>query len=194
MDASIARLASAPAPSEDKLEAVRNALRELRDLGVEAQDLQARLAEKQARASFLQTKHLVELFESTHIDQLGLQAEGNMPAYDATLRPYYKANISAEWEPERQAKAFNWLGANGHEDMVRTQIIVELGRGERKLAKSIEAYLKRRRVPYSTRLAVPWNTLTAWLKDQIEKHQTTPPLELLGATVGKVVNIKPRKE
>jgi hypothetical protein len=48
-------------------------------------------------------------------------------------------------------------------------------------------------VDYSSRLAVQWNTLTAWLKEQHTKGRELPPLEPIGGHVGQVVEIKERK-
>jgi hypothetical protein len=48
-------------------------------------------------------------------------------------------------------------------------------------------------VSYSSKLSVPWNTLTAFVKEQVEKGAVLP-LDILGATVGRVVKLKARKD
>ena len=35
-----------------------------------------------------------------------------------------------------------------------------------------------------------WGTLTSWVKEQIEAGKPTPPLDVIGATVGQHVKIK----
>ena len=186
--------ADVPQVPEDKLEKARDYLRQSRDLDKEVRDLAERLKERQASLLTLKQKTLPDFFNEIGIDNLGLPAEGNLPAYDAKLVPYYHANIGADWDTERQEAAFGYLAAQeGGEAMIKTVITVELGRGDRKVAEKVEAALDKIKVPYSRKLGVPWNTLTAWVKEQIERHKTTPDLNLLGATVGSVVNLKERK-
>jgi hypothetical protein len=47
---------------------------------------------------------------------------------------------------------------------------------------------------FENKRAMPWNTLTSFVKEQVEVKQKTPNLEVIGATVGKIVKLKPRKE
>lgn len=186
--------ANVPAPQEDRLEALRSAVRVMRDLDLEIKELEERVSDRKGKLLKMKHETLVEQFEQLGINILGIEPDGNMPGFDAELKPYYKANISAEWPPERQAAAYQWLEKSGFGDMIKTQIVVELGRGERKLAKRVEKGLAKIGVPFSTKLGVPWNTLTSWLKERIEKHKETPPLDLLGAQAGKVVNLKIQKQ
>lgn len=181
------------APSEDSLEKVRQVLRDARDAERLKADLEERL--KTVNENVFKLKHvtLPDLFDEVGIDKLGLPAEGNLPAYDTELKPYYKAAILADWEPERRQKAFDYLDRVKAGDLIKSVYIVALPRGNRAIAKKVQAALKKLKVEFTTDLSVPWNTLTAWVKESIEKHNTTPDLDALGATVGKVVNLKERK-
>ena len=42
-------------------------------------------------------------------------------------------------------------------------------------------------------LTVPWNTLTSYVREQVEGDHPPLDLEILGATAGQVVKIKKRK-
>jgi hypothetical protein len=85
----------------------------------------------------------------------------------------------------------------------RTYTIV-FGKGEEKRATAFEAALKKLKVDYGSAFGVPWNSLTAFVREQTERFDRLPPpeqtndkrlpLDLLGATVGRVVTIKARKE
>lgn len=179
---------------QDKLERVRDAVKKMRVTEREVADLEGQLKIKRASIYDLQHRELPDLFDEVGTDRIGLPPEGNMPGYDAVLAPYYHANISAEWPEERQAKGFGWLEEAGHGDLLKTLIIVELGRGQRRRAEALEKHLAKKNFSYSRKLGVPWNTLTAWLREQVEKKRKTPPLDLLGATVGRVVKLTPRKD
>lgn len=192
--AHIAAAAGSETPTEDKLERVRDSLRTYRDLLREEEDLKARLKATGEQIAAMKTKTLPDLFTEVGVDKLGLPAQGNLPAYDAKLVPYYFANISAEWPPEQQARGYDWLDSNGHGDLIRSTYTVFVGKDDRATALMVESALRALKVDFTIKLAVPWNTLTAWLKEQVEKKQTTPPLDLLGATVGSVVKLDQRKE
>lgn len=182
------------APTEASLEVVRRHIRQARDNERQIADLQTRLKELGEAQTKLTQKTLPDLFTEVGIDVLGTPAEGNLPSYDAKLSPYYHANIATEWPDEKKAAAFNYLSeAPGGEDLIKTVITIPLGRGDRKTALKVEKSLDKLGVTFTSSLGVPWNTLTAWVKEQVEKHQTTPKLDLIGATVGNVVKLKERK-
>jgi hypothetical protein len=138
---------------------------------------------------------------------------------------YYKANIAAEWEPQRRAEAFGWLDANGHGDLIRTDVTLSFAREDRAFATQLVNWLKAIDLAGLIRVLaendelvvdlalpeglrnvaagknspvlpgvtakenVPWNTLTAWLKEQVEKGNT-PPLDTIGGEVGRIVKLK----
>jgi len=184
--AAVRATAQQPIP-EDQLRRVRDMVRRARDLELEVQDLQAKAAEKGKELTKLKTADLPDIFNEVGIPFIGLDAEGNMPAYEARRKSYYHANIPEE----RKDEAFAWLVQEGHEDMIKTQISIALGRGQVKMAKAVRAAMDKLGAEYEEKLGVPWNTLTAFVREQIEKYQVTPPLDLLGATVGQVVELKP---
>ena len=178
---------------EDRLDALRDVARRLRDKKREVTDLDERLSEAKAEVRAIESKELVDLMAEVGVDRVGLPAEGNYPACDAELKPYYHAVISADWEPEKRQAAFAWLDGAGHGDLIKTAITVLIPRDDRAVALSIQHYLEQCGVQHTVQLDVPWNTLTAFVREQVEKYHRTPPLETLGATVGRVVKIKPRK-
>lgn len=177
-------------PTENQLEKVRDAVRRARDIDFKMSELSEQQRALGAEKQEMLHRTLPDLFDEVGIRGIDLEAEGNMPGYDTEVRPYYHANI----RDENAEAAFAWLEKEGHGDLIKTVITVELGRGERKLARAVESALKKLKVDYGRKLGVPWNTLTAFVKEQIEDHGTTPPLDLLGATVGRVVKLKERKD
>lgn len=190
------RAASTPkaAPSEDRLEKVREQLRVVRDLDLSIGNFEEKLKTAQKARVTVIHETLPAMFAEVGIDKLGLPAEGNLPAYDAALGPYYKASISAEWPSEKQDAAFDWLEKHEHGDLIKNTFVIELGRDDAERARDLRKALEKAGFAYANKRAVSWNTLTAWLKEQVEKVGTTPPLDLLGATVGSVVKLKERKE
>lgn len=180
---------------EDKLDALRSAVKNVRDLTLEAEGLEARAKEKRATIDGLLKQTLPELFDTSGVPSITIAAEGNMPAYEARCIPYYHANIKKDWPVEQRTAAFTWLQDNGCQDLIKTSITVELGLGDRDKVKGVTDALNQLKVPYNEELGVPWSTLTSFVKEQVEKHNTIPPLEKLGATIGRVVKFgMPKKK
>ena len=189
MSEALANVARPIQPREDKLEALRLVVRAHRDLMDRIAALEEELKAARKSKWDMESRTLPDMFGEAGVDHVGIPAEGNMPSYDAVLSPYYHANIP----PDQKEEAFEWLEREGHGDIIKTTVRVELGRGEREKAKTLENWLQRVGIEYSRDLGVPWNTLTAWLKEQIEKGNHIPPLSLIGATVGHIVRLKERK-
>jgi hypothetical protein len=175
------------------LELIRDQLRVARDTELRIADLTSVLQTDSKTLQQIKFEVLPEIFANAGVDQLGLAAEGNKPAYDAKLSPYFRANIAANWDEERRAKAFKELEKRGAQDLIKTEITILVSRDDRAKVKAIEAALKKLKCEYEIHAAVPHTTLTAWVKEQIVEHKKAIPLDTFGATVGMVVNMKERK-
>lgn len=182
-------------PREDQLQKVRAAVAEVIEKRQLKIDLEERLKTINKEIYAAQHETLPSIFNEVRCDGLKLPPEGNRPGYEAVKEPYFKANISADWPIERQEKAFEWLQHEGHSDIIKTIITIELGRGERGRAAKIEEWLRKQGIEYSSRLGVAWNTLTALLRDCYKRNRplSSDELEIIGANVGEVVNLKPLK-
>ena len=174
--------------STDKLERVRNAVRQLRDLEAQKTELEDELIEIKRKITDLTERELVKLFSEAHISSLSLDAEGNLPAIVAEKGTYYSAKIPEEKELE----AFNWLHANGHGDLVKSEIKLTFGMGERDQAEEVEVTLAQKGVDYTSKLQVHPSTLKSFVKHEIEAGHAIP-MELLGAYAGETVKIKAKK-
>lgn len=180
--------------SEDQLQKLREAVAKVRDLEIRKVNAEEALKEINVELNNQYFKELPDLLDQADVPEITIGASGNMPAYTATASPYYHGSISAEWEPEKQAKAFDWLTDNGHGDLIKTQVTVSFPREQRAAAVKFAAQLEKAGMNVDVGQGVHWKTLTAWLKEMVEKHQTVPPLETLGCTVGRVVKLKPKKD
>ena len=181
------------APSEDVLEKIRQKLREARDTERRMSDMSESLKEQTKLLQGLRHETLPDMFIQAGIDNLGIPAEGNLPGYDFELKPFYRANIAADWPEDRRREAFDFLEKSGNGDLIKTTIVILIPRDERAKAKKVQSALKKLKVNYEVDLSVPWGTLTAYVKEQIEKHDAVLPLDKLGAQVGTVVKMTQRK-
>lgn len=180
-------------PPESQLAEVRDKVREFRDIEKRIADHEQAIVELKSRRKEITDHELVTLMDDAGIPSITLAAEGNLPAFEVEVGAYYHANISAEWPEEKRRKAFGWI-AKYHGGMLRNTFVISFGKNSEKLQAEFAKLAAKHKLPHKNEFGVPWNTLTAFVKDQIENHRRRPPLDLLGATVGRVAKIKKQKE
>lgn len=184
--------ASAP-PPQDKLDKITELMGELRDIEVALTDIEERRSKLSERKRQILEKDLVDAMDGAKVKNMTLDATGNLPSLKVECGAYYHANIAADWPEEKRKKSFAWIDRY-HPGMLRSTITVSCGKGTRAQQKKIMALAAKLKMPASCEFGVPWNTLTAFVREQIEEEKRTPPLDLLGATVGRVVKIIKQKE
>lgn len=176
-------------PPADQLERVRDAARRLRDLYQEKENLSARATEVQAKITAMETAELVDLFNEVKVPAISIEANGNAPAADFEKQPFYSAKI-----PEgRDEEAMGWFEAEGHGDLIKTSFTIAFGMGERKTAVKLQAFLDKAAIEYGSKVGVHAGSLLAFVKKELQAGRKIP-LDLLGAYVGEIVKMKPRKE
>jgi hypothetical protein len=178
-----------PALSQDKLLALKDGVRRMRDAELVVINAEEALTRAQQVLNDIRLDELPKLMEECGVTSVGIEAEGNLPPYEAKAKAFYNASISAE----HAAEAFAWLRKQGHGDLIKNIITVQLGMGEDKVAKKLLAAIKKLKVDCEQKTSVHGSTLKAFVKEQIEKYQTTPPLDLLGIVMGRVVELKEKK-
>lgn len=185
---------AAKPPPTDRLEKLRKEIAHLRGLELEVASLEDLKTEKNKEIYEIKSRRLVDMFDAAKVDNVGIPEDGNLPAYNMEVGWIYKANIGSPDEPKVSdyGKAIAYL--QKHEpDILKTTYTVSFGLREDAQRKKFEALLKKGRFDYSSRFGVPSNTLTAWVKEQIEVKKKSPPLKLLGATVERIAKlIKPK--
>ena len=157
-------------------------------------DLEASLKEANVRIEAIKFRTLPDLMDEVGVSTIILDPEGNNPGVVAKAEPFYRASIAASWPPEKRADAFACLKEEGAEDLIKTEVVVSFPRGENESAEEFANRARAAGLSVVIKEDVPWATLTSWLKESVEKHNHTPDLERLGATVGRIVKLKPLKD
>jgi hypothetical protein len=178
------------------LERLQERCKVVRDLDAEIESLNERVEAKDKERKRIVTKELPDMMNELGIPSLEIEAEGNQPAYVVRRMPFYHANIKADWPPENKERAFALLKEMGAPDMLKTIITIELGKGTTALVKKIHVALKKLKVPATMTRGVPYSTLTAFVRELYENNQSLTPqqMEILGASVGTIASIKPKKD
>lgn len=177
-------------PDEDRLETIRGMARRARDADLVVDDLARRLDEAKAERNKLLAEELPALMDGAHVSSIELAAEGNTPAVKVEIKPYCNANIAASWPEERRRAAFDWLDGNDYGDLIKTVVTIRLPREQRDKATRLLAGLKKQGFAAEVEEAVHSQTLSAWLRELFKTGATRPPLDLIGASVGRTAVIK----
>jgi len=179
-------------PSEQGLSRLNRMGRRIVTLDMEIKELQKLMDSKNIELYNLRTRDMPDLMAELNTDRIGLAAEN----VDIVLGMVYHANIAADWPEEKRDDAFAHLEEKGLGDIIKNTVTVVFGRNN---YDNMNEWLEKVRglnlsfepPPVSIAKTVPWNTLTATVKEQVKKG-TVLDLEKLGATVGMIVTIKER--
>jgi hypothetical protein len=183
--------AATEAPAKDRLEEVHELVALLRDAEM-TKDVQAE-ALKQTNITIndlLWTK-LPTVMDEARLDNVTIQADGNKPPYTVKVLDDYKANIPGETAEQ----AYALLEKRNAADLIKISYTVSFGLGESKEAERFERSLSKANIVFEKKRGVPWNTLTAWFREEYKKKPLpAKAMELLGATVGRVAKVVKQKE
>lgn len=171
---------------------VRARIAEARDLELTIKDLEERLQAAKSSHNTLVTEILPDMLDELGNDVLGFPAQGNQKGFDAKLTPFYSANIAAAWSPERRNEAFAALQKVGAENLIKTQIQIDFPRNNHAEAKAMVDALTKMGCRPTIKETVHPQTLQAWLREEYESGRPLPPLETIGARIGRIVKIKER--
>lgn len=187
-------LSRPPKVSEGDLAHLRSRVAYGRDLELKIEELQITLDKEVKKLTELRTEELPDLFEKLGLDHIGVPVEGNLPAYDAALTSYFSAVLPKE--PEKLATALEFLKQIGAQDLSKTVIEIKFSRGEEKKLEKLRTALEKWGIACTSKTGVHHMVLTAWLKERFKngKPLAQGDLEIIGASIGRVVKIEKRKE
>jgi hypothetical protein len=175
------------------LDTLREACRAYLAKRQELEDATARRDALARELNDLTNSVLPEMFYEAHVDRVGLPAEGNRSAYDVSLKPFYRANIAADWPDEKRSAGFATLAELGLKDLIKYTVTIRFAPGDI-LINPVQEWLDFNQIEYETDLAVAWNTLSAALKGlcQNNKIPSNSQMEAIGGMIGHVVEVKRR--
>src|SRR6266511_1032943 len=105
-----------------------------------------------------------------------------------TVKPFYAASIPED----RKEEAFDWLKEHDFDGMIKADVKVSFGKGEFEIAKSFVEFIRgfnEKAIDPEYKENVHWQTLRAWVKEQIEGGHPLP-LDMFGVFVGRKAELK----
>jgi hypothetical protein len=180
----------------DKLLELKTMVSAARDLEKEREMLAERLSEINSDLDGPEGyyfRKMPALMTEIGLTSITIEPDGNLPGYVATASPYYKASISAEWPEEKRKEAFDYLEEIDAGDLIKTEVTVAFPREQRALALKFQKIAKQYG-DATIKENVAWNTLTAWLREQVEEVGEIPQLDKIGGIVARIVKLKEKKD
>lgn len=97
--------------------------------------------------------------------------------------------VYASIPADQAAAAFEWLNKNGFGGLIKTEVIIAYGKGDRELAYAYSTELCKKGINATFKENVHPQTLKAFLKEQIRDAKPVP-MELFGARPVMTAKIK----
>jgi len=153
------------------------------DLEEDIKGVEARLKVLKEQAREIAEKQLPDAMA-----EIGMAKFTLTDGSEVTVKPFYSAKIS----DEKREECFGWLQGNGHEALIKEEVVLAFNRGEREKAEEFKAWLDKQGMDYSGKMGVHPQTLTAFVKEQVESGAEFP-LELFNVYIGQIAKIKRSK-
>lgn len=118
------------------------------------------------------------------MSELGLSEFKTDTGHKIVVKPYYSAKI----DDVNRDEAFGWLKNNGHEDLIKHEITVPLGRDMAEVALRIKSVLTAQGVSFTDKEGVHHSTLNAFFKEQMENGENFP-VDLFKGYIGRKTKI-----
>ena len=176
-------LADSQLPSDQGLGRISTLAERYTDLDEEIKDAETRLKILKEQAREIAEKQLPEAMAEIGVAKFTL-TDGS----EVTVKPYYSAKIS----DDKREECFTWLQDHGHEALIKEDVVLSFNRGEHEKAEEFKAQLDQQGMEYSGKMGVHPQTLTAFVKEQVESGAEFP-LELFNVYIGQIAKIKRSK-
>lgn len=163
----LARLSAALIEAEEEVERLDRAMKDAKE-----------------RARILREQEIPDYMQELGLSKIVLET-GETVAY--------KDDVRLEWDNEKKSRAFVWLEENDFGGLIKTNVIAEFGKGEIEKAKALLERLESEGFSASFKRDVNFQTMCAFLREQIEKGAPVP-LDEWGATPIKKAKITAPKK
>tara|TARA_R100000234_G_scaffold26747_1_gene15426 strand:+ start:1721 stop:2296 length:576 start_codon:yes stop_codon:yes gene_type:complete len=149
-------------------------------LATEVAELEADLKAKKEELRLTSEQELPDAMQAAGLTQIKLSTGENI-----SINEFYNAHISKA----NQEKAYEWLTANGHEGLIKNEVLLKFGREESTVVDETVSALQARGLSPQVRQSVHPSTLKAFVKEQFTSGNDIPT-EPFGIYIGTKATIK----
>ena len=149
-------------------------------LVTEVAELEADLKAKKEELRLTSEQELPDAMQAAGLTQIKLNSGENI-----SINEFYNAHISKA----NQEKAYEWLVSNGHEGLIKNEVLMKFGRDESEIVEQTVSALQSRGLSPEVRQSVHPSTLKAFVKEQFTSGNDIPT-EPFGIYIGTKATIK----
>jgi flagellar hook-length control protein FliK len=149
-------------------------------LASEVSELEADLKAKKEELRLTSEQELPDAMQQAGLTQITLSSGEKI-----SINEFYNAHISKA----NQEKAYEWLVTNGHEGLIKNEVLLKFGREETEVVDQTVFALQSRGLSPEVRQSVHPSTLKAFVKEQITNGNDIPT-EPFGIYIGTKATIK----
>ena len=149
-------------------------------LATEVSELEADLKAKKEELRLTSEQELPDAMQQAGLTQITLSSGEKI-----SINEFYNAHISKA----NQEKAYEWLATNGHEGLIKNEVLLKFGREETEVVDETVSALQSRGLSPEVRQSVHPSTLKAFVKEQITSGNDIPT-EPFGIYIGTKATIK----
>jgi hypothetical protein len=166
--------------TDGELSIVSNLANKQLKLATEVAELEASLKAKKEELRLTSEQELPDAMQTAGLTQIRLSSGENI-----TINEFYNAHISKA----NQEKAYEWLVSNGHEGLIKNEVLMKFGRDESEIVEQTVSALQSRGLSPEVRQSVHPSTLKAFVKEQFTSGNDIPT-EPFGIYIGTKATIK----
>jgi|TARA_R110002012_G_scaffold52552_2_gene134995 hypothetical protein len=172
-------LANANIPQDAELSKVSSLISDLHQKQDQYSKQEAGLKQLKQEIQHMETRVIPDL-----MNELGVTEFTNTDGVKVTVRQFVSASIPKD----RIEEAHQWLKDNGHGDLIKHLVSVDVGKQETDADHALKALSDLGLAP-TDKESVHSQTLKAFVREQVESGEPLP-LELFGAFLGQKATIK----
>ena len=149
-------------------------------LATEVSELETSLKAKKEELRLTSEQELPDAMQAAGLTQITLSTGEKI-----SINEFYNAHISKA----NQEKAYEWLVSNGHEGLIKNEVLMKFGRDESEVVEQTVSALQSRGLSPEVRQSVHPSTLKAFVKEQFTSGNDIPT-EPFGIYIGTKASIK----
>ena len=150
------------------------------ELALQVSELEANLKAKKEELRLTSEQELPDAMQAAGLTQITLSTGEKI-----SINEFYKAHISNA----NQEKAYEWLVSNGHEGLIKNEVLLKFGREETEVVNQTVSALQSRGLSPEVRQSIHPSTLRAFIKEQFTSGNDIPT-EPFGIYIGTKAIIK----
>ena len=149
-------------------------------LATQVAEIESMLKAKKEELRLTSEQELPDAMQSAGLTQITLSSGEKI-----SINEFYNAHISKV----NQEKAYQWLIENGHEGLIKNEVLLKFGREESLVVEETVSALQSRGLSPEVRQSVDPSTLKAFVKEQFTSGNDIPT-EPFGIYIGTKATIK----